>query len=97
MVIAAPTARRQLRSLEHTGHQLYAEMTPRLAAAGRTQDPQHTAMWKRLGALQSLRFGSVMPDGNDNYLATFAHGQLVIIIAPLTADGKISAMLYRMP
>lgn len=89
--------RRQIQSLETTSHQLYAEMTPQLAAAARAQDPQHTAMWKRLGALHSLGFESVLPNGNDDYLATFAHGQLVVIIAPLTPDGKISGLLYRMP
>jgi beta-lactamase regulating signal transducer with metallopeptidase domain len=88
---------RQIQSLESTSHQLYAEMTPQLAAAARAQDPQHTAMWKRLGALHSLRFDSVLPNGNSEYLATFAHGDLVVIIAPLTPDGKISGLLYRMP
>ncbi|HXR91287.1 MAG TPA: hypothetical protein VN750_13530 [Steroidobacteraceae bacterium] len=89
--------RRQIQSLERTGHQLYAEMTPEVAAAALAQDPKHTAMWKRLGALHSLRFDNVLPNGSNDYLATFAHGQLVIVIAPLAPDGKISGLLYRMP
>jgi len=49
-------------------------------------------MWKRLGALHSLRFDSVLPNGNNDYLATF-----VVIIAPLTPDGRIAGLLYRLP
>ena len=87
--------RRQIHSLESTGHGLYAEMTPELAAAARAQDPQTAALWKRLGALRSLRFAGVLSNGSDDYNATFAHGQLVIIISPLTSDGKIAGLLYR--
>ena len=89
--------RRQLRSLEQTGHQLYSEMTPQLASAARAQDPQHTAMWKRLGTLRSLRFDRVLPNGNDTYLATFANGTLVVVISPLTPEGKIAGLGYRLP
>jgi beta-lactamase regulating signal transducer with metallopeptidase domain len=87
---------RQIQSLDHTGHQIYDEMIPALAAGMRTQDPLHTAMWKRLGAFQSLKFVRVLPNGNDFYLATFAHGQVVVTISALTPDGKISSLGYRL-
>jgi hypothetical protein len=88
--------RRQIESLQSTGHQLYAEMDPPLAAAARAQDPQNTAMWKRLGALESLRFERVLPNGSNDYLATFAHGQVAVIISPLTADGKIAGLFWHL-
>ncbi len=88
---------RQIQSLESTGHGLYAEMTPELAAAAREQEPKTAALWKRLGALRSLRFAGVLPNGSNDYIATFAHGQLAIIISPLTSAGKIAGLLYRFP
>jgi hypothetical protein len=87
--------RRQIQSLESTGHQLYAEMAPPLAAAARAQDPQHTAMWKGLGAFESLRFERVLPNGSNDYLATFAHGQVAVIISPLSPGGKIAGLFWH--
>ena len=81
--------------MEKTGHALYAEMAPGLAAAARQQSAQFEAMMKRVGPLSSLRFAKVLPNGADDYVATFAHGQLEVIIVPLTPDGKIPGMLYR--
>jgi hypothetical protein len=49
-----------------------------------------------MGALQSLRFVKVWPpNGHDEYLATFAHGQLAVVTAPLTPDGKITVLELR--
>jgi hypothetical protein len=87
--------RRQIEEAERTGHALYAEMDAPLAAAARKQQKQMEARFKMRGALQSIRFSRVLPNGDDVYLVTFAHTQAEVIITPLLANGKIAGMLIR--
>jgi beta-lactamase regulating signal transducer with metallopeptidase domain len=87
--------RRQIEEMESTGHELYAEMDPHLAATAREQDEQLRAEFEKWGAFQSLRFFKVIPSGRDDYLATFAHAQVEVTIAPLSPDGRTGGLLYR--
>jgi hypothetical protein len=88
--------RLQIAEWAKTGHALYAEMTPLLAASEDEQSPLLEAMFKQLGPLESLRFVKVLPpNGHDDYIATFAHGKLETIIGPLTSDGRITLLEFR--
>jgi beta-lactamase regulating signal transducer with metallopeptidase domain len=86
---------RQIEEMERAGHALYAEMDAPLAAAAHEQEKQMKARFKVRGALESIRFSRVLPNGDDDYLVTFAHTQAEFIITPLSANGKISGMLLR--
>jgi hypothetical protein len=91
----AVAIRRQIDSYERTGRALYAQMRTPLAAAAREQAAKSAALFKAMGAFRSLRFYKVLPSGVDDYLATFAHGKLEILIAPLGPDGKISTLFFH--
>ncbi len=91
----AAAVRAQILSFEHTGHALYARMTPGLAAAARAQAGKAGPLFRSLGALQSLHHYKVLGNGADDYLATFAHGRLEVIIAPLTAGGKVQGLFFH--
>ena len=92
---SAAAIRSQIESYERTGHARYSRMSSALAAAARQQTAQSAALFKQLGAFESLRFFKVMPNGADDYLATFAHGRLEIIIVPLSSDGKVTGIFYH--
>jgi hypothetical protein len=70
-----------------------AAMWPPLAALVRSQAPVAVHTFAALGALKSVTFKNVGPDGYDLYEVEFEHGQLDWRIWPL-ADGKIKAMRY---
>lgn len=70
-------------------------MTPQLAALARPQLPKAAATFRKLGALRSLAFARVVPNGANVYIATFAHGQLLWVIMPLTKEGKVSGIFFR--
>ncbi len=91
----AAAVRAQILSFEHTGHALYARMTPGLAAAARAQAGKAAPLFHSLGALQSLHHYKVLGNGADDYLATFAHGRLEVIIAPLTPGGKVQGLFFH--
>ena len=91
----AAAIRSQLESFERTGHALYSQMSPALAAATRQQAAQSAALFKRLGAFESLRLFKVMPTGADDYLATFAHGRVEVFIVPLASDGKVTGIFFH--
>lgn len=91
----AAAARAQILSFERSGHALYAQMAPALAAAARSQAGKAAALFHSLGALRSLRHFKVLGDGADDYLATFAHGRLEVIVAPLTPGGKVQGLLFH--
>lgn len=84
-----------IRELESGRAQDYRTMTPVLAAAARAQYPKASALVRRQGAFESLKFTGVAPNGWDMYVATFSHGRLYWLIAPLTADGKVPGLLIR--
>lgn len=91
----AAAVRAQILSFEQTGHALYAQMTAGLAAAARAQAGKAGPLFRSLGALQSLHHYKVLGNGADDYLATFAHGRLEVIIAPLTAGGKVQGLFFH--
>ncbi|HEY2009371.1 MAG TPA: hypothetical protein VGH23_10305 [Rhizomicrobium sp.] len=77
------------------GERDYAPLMPALATIGRAQWPVTKQTIAGLGALKSLAFKKVGPGGQDIYTVTFERGQVEWRISPLTADGKISAMGFR--
>lgn len=91
----AAAIRRQIDCYERTGRALYVQMRSPLAVAAREQAAKSAALFKAMGAFRSLRFDKVLPSGVDDYLATFAHGKLEILIAPLGRDGKISTLFFH--
>ncbi len=91
----ADAIRRQIDAEEKTGHALYSEMGPLLAAAAHEQEQQARANFLARGPLQSLTFSKVLPNGANDYLAVFAQGQVEVIITPLSDDGKIAGLLFR--
>lgn len=92
---SAAAIRTQIESYRRTGHALYSRMSPALAQAAHQQATQSAALFRKLGAFESLRFAKVAPDGADVYLATFARGRLEIFIAPLSSEGKITGMFLH--
>ena len=92
---SAAAVRAQIESFERTGHALYSQMTPGLAAAARRQAARDPGLFESLGALRSLRHYKVLPNGVDDYLATFAHGRLEVFIAPLTPGGKVGGLFLH--
>lgn len=83
-------AARHLIEAEEAGHPDYQAMMPNLAGLARLQEPVMRGMFQTLGTLKSLEFKKVAPSGANIYRATFAHGTVKVVIAPLTSDGKIS-------
>ena len=83
-------------AMEHlrTGALDYDQMSPGLAAATREQLPQIQAMMNRLGALQSVSFKAVEPNGADIYQVEFENGSLEyrILLGP---DGKVEGANIR--
>jgi CubicO group peptidase (beta-lactamase class C family) len=86
--------RHQIETLER-GEPDYSTMGPQLAEATRQQLPQIKDLFKRMGGLKSLVFSKVLPNGVDLYIATFEHGQLDCMIAPLSPAGKVVGDFYR--
>ena len=80
--------RRYIESLE-SGEPNYAEMEPVVATKVRTQLTEILSNIKRLGALKTITFKSVSPDGMDIYDLEFEHGRAEARMAPLTPDGKV--------
>jgi hypothetical protein len=76
------------------GKPIYDEMTPALAAVVRPVAPQGQALLQQLGAVQSITFKSVVPNGADLYEVVYENGatQYGIGMAP---DGKINMLNYR--
>ena len=86
--------RHQIETLER-GEPDYSAMGPGLAEATRQQLPQIKDLFKRMGGLKSLVFSKVLPNGVDLYIATFEHGQLECMIAPLSPAGKVVGDFYH--
>ena len=80
----------QLRS----GKMDYDRMSPGLAAATRQQLPQMQSTLAELGALQSVSFKGVAPNGADLYQVKFENGSAEYRIL-LGADGKIEGANFR--
>lgn len=86
--------RHQIETLER-GEPDYSAMGPGLAEATRQQLPQIKDLFKRMGGLKSLLFIKVLPSGADLYIATFEHGKLECMIAPLSPAGKVVGDFYH--
>jgi hypothetical protein len=77
-----------------SGNPDYSEMTPALANLVREQLPRTNALFKQLGALQSVEFKGVGSSGWDIYDVTFENGLAVDRIA-LSSDGIITGALMQ--
>jgi bla regulator protein blaR1 len=82
------SVRRYIDSLER-GAPNYDEMEPRVADENRRQLESQMAEIQKLGAFQSLKFTTVISNGMDVYDAKFEHGDVMVGLAPLDADGKV--------
>ncbi len=82
---------------EQNGQPNYEEMTPALAAANRSSQPDNDLRMQRLGALQSLSFSGKDPAGRDMDIfdARFENGRAEFAIGPLTEDGKVAVRSWR--
>lgn len=80
--------RRYIGSLEK-GAPNYDEMEPVVATKVRTQLTEILSNIKRLGALKTMTFKSVSPEGMDIYALEFERGHAEARMAPLTPDGKV--------
>lgn len=86
--------RHQIETLAR-GEPDYDAMGPALVEATRQQLPQLTALFKKVGALKTLKFSKVLQNGNDFYLATFEHGEMECTITPLSLAGKVTGDFYH--
>ena len=84
-----------IHDLEQVQPQDYDTMVPDLAAAARQQFPKATVLVRQQGPFESLAFSRVAPNGADVYVATFAHGKLLWVIAPLSPQGRVTALFFR--
>jgi beta-lactamase regulating signal transducer with metallopeptidase domain len=88
------SVRKWLTAME-AGQPDYEDMGPLLAQAARQQWPQTAPLFRGFGALKDVHFADVDPQGNDVYLADFQNGRVSVTIAPLSPDGKISGLFFR--
>jgi hypothetical protein len=86
--------RRHIESLEN-GRPNYQEMTPGLARAVHQQLPGALNNIRQWGALKSITFLTVEPNGLDEYATVFEHGQAIWWIGPWLSDGKIGTLFFR--
>jgi hypothetical protein len=93
----AEAAARELIQAQEAGQMDYQKMAPNLAALARLQQPLMQRLFQTLGPLKSLEFRRVAPSGLDVYDATFAQGDMQVVIGPLTSDGKVSAFAITRP
>jgi hypothetical protein len=68
----------------------YSGMDPELEAAARAQWPTRGPIILARGALKSLTFLRVSPEGYDVYDAVYEHAEVMWSVAPLGAGGKES-------
>ena len=68
----------------------YSGMGPGLAAAARAQWPTRGPVILARGALKSLTFLRVSPEGYDVYDAVYEHAEVLWTVAPLGPEGKES-------
>jgi len=72
----------------------YGRMAPKVAEAARAKVVQTAATIRSLGALQSLTFQRVAPNGADIYRAKFANGSMFVLIV-VDEKGIITYMLMQ--
>lgn len=71
------------------------DMGPGLIAATDQQWPMIQKNFQKTGALKSLVFKNVDPQGMDVYTATFENGEVEFLIGPLNSEHKMEALLLR--
>ncbi len=76
------------------GEPKYELMSPDQAESTRRHLPELKSAINELGALESVTFKSVAPDGADIYEVSFSNGITEWRIA-LEPDGKIARVRYR--
>jgi D-alanyl-D-alanine carboxypeptidase len=89
-------ALRKLIEGEISGNPDYAIMTPSMAGAVRAQLRQSRDLYARLGALKSIAFKEVGPQGADVYTATFENATTEWRVT-LDAAGKMGANFRVLP
>ncbi|HEY4029232.1 MAG TPA: M56 family metallopeptidase [Caulobacteraceae bacterium] len=75
----------------------FGGMEPGLASVARAQQGRLSRDLRDWGAVRSIRFSGVTPQGLDRYIVTFAYALVPITVGPLDADGKASGMLLAAP
>jgi hypothetical protein len=85
--------RRNIEELR-SGEPKYELMSPALADLTRKQLPQIKALIAQFGALQSITFKEVGPNGMDVFDAKFEHGSSRWSIM-LDSDGKVTLLGFR--
>lgn len=95
--LGTEAAARKLIEAQEAGRMDYQKMAPNLAALARLQQPLMQRLFQTLGPLKSLEFKGVAPSGLDIYDATFAQGNMQVVIGPLTSDGKVAAFAITRP
>jgi hypothetical protein len=86
--------RKYIQHLED-GLDVYADMSPALAAISRVQMPGILGSIKRLGQLKTITFKNVGLQGFDFYLVEFQNGKALAGIAQLTPDGHFDGLNFR--
>jgi hypothetical protein len=86
--------RRFIKSLEE-GAPNYQEMGPGLIRTVRQQLSRALESIKQLGALKTISFLTVEPNGFNEYDVEFEHGQTIWWIAPLDAEGKADGLFFH--
>ena len=76
-----------------SGSPNYAQMSPQLADDIRKRLPRLDAMFRALGALQSISFKGVGPAGMDLYSARFDHGSVEVALA-LAPEGRLESLFF---
>jgi beta-lactamase regulating signal transducer with metallopeptidase domain len=71
------------------------DMGPGLIAATYQQWPMIQKSFQGVGALKSLVFKNVDPQGMDVYIGTFENREIEFLIGPLTSDHKMEGLLLR--
>lgn len=72
-----------------------ADIEPGFAGLIHVALPRSHERLKALGALKSLRFAGLSPNGLNNFEASFAHGKLLVSVMPPLPDGKIWGFGYQ--
>jgi hypothetical protein len=86
--------RRYIDSMQR-GQPNYDEMTSEIAGRNRAQFSGSGPLMQSLGALQSLTFRAKGPRGVDIFDAAFEKRRAEFTIGPLTADGRVAFLRWR--
>lgn len=91
-VIGSETALRHHLKAMTAGQPDYLQMTEEAAATMRAQYRRLRHFLDGLGRIEAVKFRGATAAGEDVYNVIYQHGTAVWIIAPLTADGRISGL-----